>query len=349
MAKDDFAIVIGIDTYPALRRLRAAVKDSGRFLEWLTSPEGGDVPPDNIRLIQSPTKNSADPLATDTRPLQGEVDQALRDFGVDNRQRIGRRLYFYFAGHGLGTTFEDVGMLMANATMTTLRSNIGLKDYRRFLHENGYFDEIIFILDCCRDPAISVGTGVPPFTYPPPPPAPRPVEGFVILAAEFGAKAFEQNQLTNGGTEPRGVLTDALIDGLNGQAANSKGEITAFSLRDYLLKSVPQRAAPPLNQTPSINVLPTRDLVFCVAPVPMADVRIIAEPGIGGELILCDGQANELARRAAADAEETKASWVTSIPKNGRYSVSHTVSQFESVFDPRKMQEPYVYRFRIPN
>jgi hypothetical protein len=348
MAKDDFAIVIGIDTYPALRRLRAAVKDSAKFLEWLTSPIGGDVPADNIRHIQSPPQNSSSPFSTEARPLQGQIDEALVEFGVNNRMRIGRRLYFYFAGHGLGTTFEDVGMLMANATMTSLRSNIGLKGYQAFLHENGYFDEVVFILDCCRDQAINVGTGVPPFTFVSPPPPPRTIESLVILAAQFGEKAFEPSQATENGVEPRGILTQALLEGLNGQAANALGEVTAFTLRDYLMKRVKDLALPRLNQDPSIQPVLTKDIVFRVAPVEMVDVTIIAPPGIGGELILTDGQANELARRAAVDAEEGKSPWTTSIRKNARYQVAHSASQVETLFDPRRMQQPLVHRFPIP-
>jgi len=50
---EDYAIVVGINYYPALRKLKAAEKDATLFAEWLMSPEGGGLPPDNVRLILS--------------------------------------------------------------------------------------------------------------------------------------------------------------------------------------------------------------------------------------------------------------------------------------------------------
>src|SRR5262245_49674486 len=97
---DHYAIAVGIDDYPALRRLRSSARDATRICEWLTAPDGGDLPEANVKLITSPGVLVSDPFQA--KPVQDQIDLALRDFGVEQGLRIGARLYFYFAGHGFG-------------------------------------------------------------------------------------------------------------------------------------------------------------------------------------------------------------------------------------------------------
>src|SRR5215212_11472438 len=129
---DHYAIVIGIDGYKQLRRLRAAGDDAQRFVAWLTCEDGGGLDPKNVKPILSPLVLPDDPL--DAKPVLTEVTRALRDIGVGRGTRIGQRLYFYFAGHGFGPTFDDVGLLLADAAMERLGSNIGLRPHRLFFH-----------------------------------------------------------------------------------------------------------------------------------------------------------------------------------------------------------------------
>lgn len=343
---DDYAIVVGIDAYPQLRRLQAARSDARRFAAWLIDPEGGGLPSANVRIVES-AAIPADPF--DARPIQRDIDRHLRDFGVERRKRIGRRLYFYFAGHGFGPTFDDVGMLMADAAMERLESNIGLRHYLVFFHDLELFDQVVFILDCCRDPMRGASTAKPVFTLQPPAGGVPRVERYVVLAAAYGEKAFEPRSQ---GGERRGVLTSALMEALQGSAANARGEVTATSLREYLKVRVPEIASEAnLKQGPEIPYLP--DLVLCTVPparLPRVRVRILVPNGLTGEMILRDGtDLAEIGRRSARDAASDRPPWEVDLVLNSRYQVEHTDSAMVMVLDPRKFKDGnHVYRIPRP-
>jgi hypothetical protein len=371
MNPDDYGIVVGIDTYPALRPLRSATRDAAHFAEWLESPTGGGIPPEkgHVRLIVSKSTFSAD--YWDATPVQHDIDRALRDFGAAARKRVGRRLYFYFAGHGIGLAFDDVGMLMANASMETLNSNIGLRPYLGYLHDTVLFDEVVFILDCCRDSVRSEGTRGPAFggargtgaalaagaTAAPAPPAAQ-VESLVILAAEYGARAFDRNDPATG--ERRGVLTQAVLEALKGTAAaDATGRITAASLGEYVLRRVPEigKLPPPdppdpkLAQKPRIERVPNRDLVFRTvtdAELPRVKVRVIAADGLTGELVVRTGTGSiEIDRRQAAAAIQAAPPWELDLIRNSKYLVEHPDSDTLEVLDPKRLTDN-VYRFPPP-
>src|SRR5882762_2214822 len=104
---DHYAIVIGIDGYSQLRRLRASEKDAKKFASWLKSDDGGGLPIENIYMILSPPDLPSNPF--DARPVAYQIDDALTRIGLTKGGWIGKRLYFYFAGHGFGPNFNDVG------------------------------------------------------------------------------------------------------------------------------------------------------------------------------------------------------------------------------------------------
>src|SRR5690606_4988938 len=135
-------------------------------------------------------------------------DDALAEFGLSkSKKRIGERLYFYFSGHGIGTSSRDIAMLMANAMRSMENRNVGLWQYREYLQERQLFDQIVFIADCCRDRLTTVEPGRPAFTldkHPSP-----SVLDVTFLAARYKSKSYA----ISGG---QGLLTQALLDGLNG-------------------------------------------------------------------------------------------------------------------------------------
>ncbi|MBC7921342.1 MAG: caspase family protein [Ferruginibacter sp.] len=343
----DYAIVVGINSYSQLRPLRAAHKDATEFAQWLHSPDGGGLPVKNVRLILSPDAFPADPL--DATPVQKDIDKALRDFGVLNNRRIGRRLYFYFAGHGIGPTFDDVGLLMAPAAMNGLKRNIGLRPYRLYFHDHFLFDELVFILDCCRDPAHSVETAGPDFTIAHSPVS--PVNDFVILAAAYGEKAFEPTDKVT--DERRGLLTRAVLEGLQKpEAADSQGRFTAYTLREYVKKRVPALAKDEkLRQEPDIP-LPEKDILFSTLPVGQlakVNVRIAVTEDLGGSLILRDNAMQVIEERPAVVDQPP---WNIRLLRNRWYAVEHTASEPgtpPAILDLRNVKHnPYVFHFPRP-
>ncbi len=47
-----FALVVGINKYPALTPLRGPRRDADEMYAWLTSPDGGHLPPGNVERVE---------------------------------------------------------------------------------------------------------------------------------------------------------------------------------------------------------------------------------------------------------------------------------------------------------
>jgi len=339
--KKDYAIIVGIDGYSQLRPLKGARNDAAAFAEWLLSSGGGGLPDKNVAMNLSLDELPADPF--DAKPIQRDIDRALRNFGVERNQKIGRRLYFYFAGHGFGPSFDDVGMLMADAAMQRLKSNLGLRHYRTYFHNTGLFDEVVFILDCCRD-ILSAPTGEPTFTPGSAVPL-GPVEDFVVLAAPYGEKAFEPTSTTVG--ERRGLLTRAVLEALcQPELADVQGRFTAFTLREHVLKRVLELATEEkLRQKPQISALPNNEMVFGTVPIVKLRVRVMLPSGLTGELVLRHGTDRSEIKRHPAN----QSPWELELARNSRYEIEHTDSDLAVILDPRKAKDdPYVYKLPRP-
>ena len=345
---DHYAIVIGIDAYPFLRRLRASGKDAARFQTWLLDEDGGGLLPEHIATFISPA--TLPDIALSARPIQGEIDDTLMTWGVTQGHHVGSRLYFYFAGHAFGPKFNDVGMLMANAANGRLNSHIGLQPYREYFHEQAPFDEVVFILDCCRDRVGLNSTRGPELTVNSVDGPASPVEDFVVLAAAYGEKAFQADDTNTG--ERRGLLTEAVLEGLQGAARDQQGRITASMLRDYVRRRVPELAKlaqleQNLQQEPEAPP-PNKEMVFGpVVPPDLVRVRIIAPARLSGDLVVRNGTGlGEVARRMAAEATIANAPWEIDLTPNSLYLVQHTGSGREEILDTRRVKEqPYVFRF----
>jgi hypothetical protein len=320
MNVEDYAIVVGINAYPRLRPLKGALKDATKFAEWLKNPSGGALPERNVELVISPEEPQLN--LRKAAPIQEDIDAALTRFGVERGKRIGRRLYFYFAGHGIGTAFNEVGMLMAHAAMTALKRNIGLARYRDYLHEHALFDQIVFIIDCCRDRTGGVETAGPDFTNTGDGPA-GAVDDFTIMAAAYGERAFEPPPVDGG--EPRGLLTAAVLEGLGDSAlADGSGRFTSGSLERYIKRRVPEMAGDvKVRQQPEVYP-PQAEIVFGSAPVETVPVRIVASSRLTGDLVLRDDQMVEIARRPAAGVTRNEPPWVETLSKNRWYAVQRT-------------------------
>lgn len=321
--EEDYALVVGIDRYPALRSLEAAERDALEFVRWLKDEEGGGLPVENIKLIVSSQFNSEVEVPLHrTQPDQADIDFALTEMGVGMRSRVGRRLYFFFAGHGLGPSFDDVAMVMANASQQLLNHSIGLRDYRSYLIDAAPFDEVVFLLDCCREFSNKVIPRGPGLTQNQNQARAFSVQDFLVLAAEYGRKAFEETEGTSEGKQ--GILSTAVREGLiEGKAADAEGRITAASLRKYLLGRVPELAtAAQLRQVPRIPSAPEEMVLATVrAPdVPLTTLTITAADGLSGDLILRRGDRTIVEQRPISQTP-----WTIELPPN-LYKIEHTES-----------------------
>ena len=342
MNEEDYAIVIGV-SYRGLPPLKATLADATRFMEWLRSPEGGNLPDKNIKAFLSPQ-----PVPTDLdagRPIGDDISRALTEIGVKwDSKRVGRRLYFYFTGHGLGPRFDDVAMLMGDSGFGRFERNIGLHPYRTRFYDQAPFDEVVIILDCCRDPERPPTAGPGPATNNNGPV--REIQDFVVLAAPYGEKAFEA--IDNDTGDRRGFLTKALLEGLTDpMRADAEGRFTSSSLREYLVRRVPQLALGIGEEQEPKFELPDDVIVFSEGTAPRVLVHIVAKAGLAGELVLRNGNdLREIERRPAADVTKKKP-WIKKLVRNSRYELAHTGSGKTMIFDlSTAKEEPHVVQFK---
>ena len=240
---NDWAIVVGVRRYPGISDLDGSENDADDFRKWLVDPAGGNVPPEQVRLILS--SQFPDPAdASNAAPTNAEVERAfewLDDKAEENRQNgigrtVGRRLYLYFSGHGYAPSREDAVLLMANATPRRSGNHIAGRLWAEWMYEAGYFEEIALFMDCCRESRDSYTTVQM-----------RPVhidrvrnnngiderKRFYAYGTEWDRKAWERTNPAD--NKVHGVFTTALLSGLGGMAADkSTGLITGASLKDYL-------------------------------------------------------------------------------------------------------------------
>ncbi|MCY7376639.1 MAG: caspase family protein [Pyrinomonadaceae bacterium] len=352
----DYAIVIGINAYSKLPALSAAQSDAADFIEWLLDANGGGLSVNEVKEVKSPETPWSHP--TQAKPVQDDIIQKLQEIEIGNgtspQPKIGRRLYFYFAGHGFGPKAMDVGMLMANAAEPAFMNNLGLFPCREFFRKHYLFDEVIFILDCCRDAGYStVSTrGFQPLLETEQPMAVPPVEDFIILATPFGEKSFAK--FDDKLNKRRGLLTRAVLEAFKGEprAADGRGNITAFSLRNYVNKRVKELAQDlktkdEKRQEAEIRDLPNREIIFARVTKKI-QVRIIAPDALDGDLIVINGEGDVVEQKTAAQATKNQTPWVIPLLKTAvPYSVKHSVTEMEVILNLGKV-EGDTHEFQFP-
>ncbi|GAA3611665.1 caspase family protein [Flavivirga amylovorans] len=248
--QNDYALLIGIWDYPEFRSLKGPKKDIELFSKWLLNTEkGGGVSEENINIITS----TANPVS----PIHSQVDQALTDLyeKVSQADQPGRRLYFYFSGHGFGIEEMSIALALANWKLFGMRNSALKSDaYLNEFVNWGKFKEVIFFLDCCRSP-IEI-TGLHPIVGYGRSEDASDVGKFIAHStrhlnaayeASFSDDNLEDEALKE---EYNGIFTKVLLDALWGDASSGTG-VTASELKNYLdryvkleanRKQKPQRA-----------------------------------------------------------------------------------------------------------
>jgi uncharacterized caspase-like protein len=244
MNENDYAIVVGIDKYPKLRNLDGATNDAFEFKKWLLSTDGGNIKPENCFYVVTPKMEEFDP--EDPLPEQKQIDIAILKIfeQVKKRQKDvgekGKRIYFYFSGHGIGEDPNKTALLMAAWHRERKGAAISLEDFLNVFRKSGKFEEIVFITDCCRSKEIGAFGQRSTVASADDDEEAGEAHRMLIYSTQYQDESFEvQNFDTN---EFYGICTKILIEGLSGKAANRDGIIDADSLRDYLYVEVPRIA-----------------------------------------------------------------------------------------------------------
>jgi hypothetical protein len=237
---DHYAIVIGLSAYPKLgdppgANLKGPENDADAVYKWLTNPEEGGLPAENVKVVcsrdyQAPPNSAPGPDALNE--VFWWLDNIAQKKEEEHGARsVGQRLYFYVSGHGFSKRFREACLLTGNAQQNSAAANISPTAWLDWLQDAGYFREFVLWMDCCMDRQV---LAVPQS-------APRlPInkldisnETFVGFAAPRPLKAIEKPIAGDGG-KYHGVFTWNLLQGLRGAAANTFGMVTGTSLRDWL-------------------------------------------------------------------------------------------------------------------
>lgn len=265
MAKNDFAIVVGIHGYPVLQDLDGPENDAIAFRDWLIDPAGGNVPANHVQfIVTSKWKmpfRSVDLAKPTAVRIQAAVEKlqnlAEKHIAKGLELPFGRRLYLYMAGHGFAPRDDQTGLLMANATKIRVGPGFHvLGEYTAdWFYHAGYFNEIVLIMDCCREvyavPALNM-----PYKAVTAPDAVERVRGFYAFGTKWSRLSRERP--INGVVH--GVFTAALLAGLRGAAAepNTNGQITTDSLWNYLRDNMKTFLTPELLNNPEVPKQPDK-------------------------------------------------------------------------------------------
>ncbi|MGZ8868421.1 MAG: caspase family protein [Thermoanaerobaculia bacterium] len=246
MAENDYAVVVGINTYPDLGSLGGPANDALDFYEWLLAADGGNVPKKNVALIVSPEYPVIPPVL-DAHPRAEQVEQEflriafeLKESGVQ-----ARRLYLYFAGHGFSKEVDEAAVLMANAArgMSTILHIPGRAYANRF-SKTSFFREVVLFMDCCREDFKMTQ---------PRPPVIDDIGGANAAETLFGFAAKWSRASREGpwgkDQKVRGIFTLALLAGLRGGAARDENnQVTLEKLAEFVYNYVSTSLPEPMGE-----------------------------------------------------------------------------------------------------
>lgn len=240
MAAEDFAILVGISVYPnpGFSTLSGPSKDIVLMRKWLTDAAGGAIPDDkeHIVIIESPEPypqvddpDKAPPVA---EAFDIEFRKLLRKRMGLKADRVKGRLYLYFSGHGFCNRRmnrdSEAALYSANATKEYYDHIYGTQ-YARVAKGKALFQEIVLIMDCCRDSEVNREPTPRPYTDTPDDGLAAEAQLLAIYAVPKGGKAQERVVQERGG-EVHGLLTHALIQALDEARPTRGSEISATAL-----------------------------------------------------------------------------------------------------------------------
>jgi len=260
----DFGIVVGIDTYPGFTSLRGPRNDADAFYDWLTDPGRGNVLPANVRRLKC---NGPPPPNIDAAvPNKQTLDMLFKPFvtnGAANR-KSGERLFVYLAGHGFAdnNNVDSAALLSADAERGW-PAHLAVLAYVDFLQRSATFDEIILLMDACRDANLSWIVSPPQLPVIISSANARKVKVFKGYGTYFGDVSREKDV---GGGVYRGVFTLALLDALEHAQPEPDGRLLGSKVKDYFHNVFPTFAVKPTDEA-EIDVDDQRDVVFMRYPV----------------------------------------------------------------------------------
>jgi len=219
MSRD--ALVVGINTYRYLQALQSPAHDAEAIAQVLQTY--GEFRVQRLpEIVQSEQPHIGKTTPVTLRTLETALVNLFKPKG----RNIPHTALFYFSGHGIQ---KDAGIQEGYLAVSDAQPDAGFYGLslfwlRRLLQESPVRQRIV-ILDCCHSgelgnpPSINLQSERSPLTL--------LRENVTIMAASLST----QVSLESGG---HGLFSQALIDALNGGAADHFGEISTASIYAYV-------------------------------------------------------------------------------------------------------------------
>jgi Caspase domain len=212
----NWAVVIGVDEYGRDDlRLSASVSDAEKFRSWVVKENGGNVPPENLRLLLGRRPDDPERSDGDRVPTKDNIVTAISEV-VSASRGTGERLYVFFAGHGITARVanrDESALVTPGFDELHPDHSLAIRSLTEFF-ETTQFEDQFFFLDACRDVPwenreFEIGRWPIPRRRDPGKP---PVQQFVLYATSPGLTAAE----VGWPGEAVGAFTDVLMAGLAG-------------------------------------------------------------------------------------------------------------------------------------
>ncbi|MEK6299545.1 MAG: SUMF1/EgtB/PvdO family nonheme iron enzyme [Acidobacteriota bacterium] len=230
-----FALVVGVDEYQdeQISRLSGATNDAKALAAALVRYAG--FPSDQVILLASDQPRQR-------QPNRGNILQYLSNLrGIVPEDGL---LVVFFAGHGVergGRGFLCPSDARIGGSVALLEATgVPVDTVREWIRETGV-RQVLIILDACRnDPSGRGGeenrltdSFAQQFNFDV---RNKEVSAFATLyATDVGHVAYEYKE------KNQGYFTWLLVEGMKGEAANEKGEVTLGGLVKYVQEQVPKR------------------------------------------------------------------------------------------------------------
>jgi hypothetical protein len=299
MADRDHAVVVAITRYPGLSDLKGPENDALGFERWLTDPAGGAVPPAQVHPVR--TSAFPEPWQGAPQPTLGDINHAFTPLVRDafkTRRKLGRRLYIFLAGHGFASGASEAALFAADASPWTLGSYVQGRLYADWFRGSGLFDEVVLIMDCCRNLYTTAPAQLPPW---PPLNLGRVARRVYAYASTYGQLARERDV----GGEYQGLFTRAVLECLTTSGPrDAQGRVTGEMLRRYAHARLPELSREAGLREEQIPDFVVDDGVVFAEPTADWGVVVRVHPGAaraGHTLVLLDGAGTRVASHVAAD------------------------------------------------
>jgi hypothetical protein len=230
-----YALIVGVDKYAdtQITTLGGASNDARSLAEALTRYAG--FPADQVTFLGSDEPAERQPTRGNILRRLSNLSAVIPPDGL---------LLLAFAGHGIergGQAFLlPADSQVSNDVDLLEQTAINVAQVKDRIRKIGV-KQVLMIIDACRNDPVGRATADNPLT------AAytrgfnfdlrnREVQAFATLyATEVGHRAYEYKE------KKQGYFTWVLVEGLKGDAANNKGEVTLAGLVKYLQERVPKR------------------------------------------------------------------------------------------------------------